>query len=66
MFWLAQDGRTSEEGTPSRGVQSALDFYSCLRRLQSGAHAKSGHRISSGVSRAVVCLGPHKDPIWKS
>ena len=52
MFRLAQDGRTPEEGALSRGVQSALGFYSRLRRLQSGAHAKSGRRSPSGVSRS--------------
>ena len=34
----------------SRGVQSPLDFYPRLCRLQSGAHAKSGRRTSDRVT----------------
>ncbi len=39
MFRLAEDRRADGEGAASRGEQSALDIYSGLRRLQSGAHA---------------------------
>ena len=51
MLRLAEDDRADAQGAPSRGVQSALDFYLRLRRLQSGAHAKSGRRSFGGVSR---------------
>ena len=50
MLWLAEDHRAPEEGAPSWGVQSALDFYSRLRRLQSGAHTKSGRCSCGSVS----------------
>src|SRR6187200_2765733 len=51
MLRLAEDHCAPEKGAPSRGVQSTLDLYSRLRRLQSGAHAKSGRRSSGGISR---------------
>jgi Phage integrase, N-terminal SAM-like domain len=47
---LAEDDCPNAQGAPSRSLQSALDFCSGLRRLQSGAHAKSGRRSSGGVS----------------
>ena len=51
MLRLAEDDRAHAEGSASWGWQSALDLYSRLRRLQSGAHAKPGRRGSGGVSR---------------
>src|SRR5262245_55384960 len=37
MLWLAEDDCSDAQAAPSRRVQSALDFYLRLRRLQSGA-----------------------------
>ena len=54
--WLAEDHRAPEEGAPSWGVQSAPDFFSCLRRLQSGAHAKYHGCNSDRVSRCRSVL----------
>ena len=71
MLRLAEDDSAHAEGSPSRGVQSALDLYPRLRRLQSGAHAKLDHRIWGRVSpdRAVFAAAwsqnqrPHKPEI---
>jgi hypothetical protein len=49
---LAEDDSAHAEGSASGGGQSALDFYSGLRRPQSGSNATSGRRRSSGVSRS--------------
>ena len=53
---LAEDHRAHAQGAPSRGVQSALDLYPRLRRLQSGAHTKSHRRSSGRVSRGRIVL----------
>ena len=50
MLRLAEDHRADAQGAPSRGVQSTLDLYLRLRRLQSGAH-ESGRRSFGRVSR---------------
>ena len=42
MLRLAEADSAHAEDAASRGEQSALDIHSCLRRLQSGAHAKPG------------------------
>src|SRR5450755_104544 len=51
MFWLAEDGGGAAQSAAPRSGQSGVDFHLRLRRLQSGAHAKSGGRSSGGVSR---------------
>ena len=51
MLRLAEDDCADAEGAASRSLQSGLDLYLRLRRLQSGAHAKPGRRSSGGVSR---------------
>ncbi|HKM86658.1 MAG TPA: hypothetical protein VJW96_10655 [Terriglobales bacterium] len=43
--------RAAAESTASRSVQSALDFYPRLRRLQSGAHTQPDPRSSGGVTQ---------------
>ena len=50
MLRLAEDDCADAEGAASRRLQSGLDFYLRLRRLQSGAHAKPDRRSSGGVS----------------
>ena len=60
MLRLAEDDRAFAQSAPSRGVQSPLDFYPRLCRLQSGAHAKSHGRVSDRVSRGRMGLEGHK------
>lgn len=50
-FGWPKNDRAAAEGSTSRSLQSALDFYLRLRRLQSGAYAQPGRRNSGGVSR---------------
>jgi len=50
MAMIGIDGGDLKALPPSRGVQSPLDFYPRLRRLQSGTHAKSGRRTSDRVT----------------
>ena len=50
MLWLVEDDCADAKSAPSRGLQSGLDLYLRLRRLQSGAHAKSGRNSSGAVS----------------
>lgn len=49
MFRLTEDDCPDAQAATSRGGQSALDLYSRLRSLQSGAYAKPSHRSSGGV-----------------
>ena len=49
MFWLAEDDCAVTQDAPSRNVESGLDLYVRVRRLQPGAHAKSDGCVSSSV-----------------
>ena len=53
MLRLVEDRCLAAEGTPSRGVQSALDLYSRLRGLQPGAHAQPGWGSFGGLSHGL-------------
>jgi Transposase DDE domain len=49
MFRMVEDDRAHAEAATSRSMQSGLDLYLRLRRLQPGAHAESGRRGSGEV-----------------
>src|ERR1019366_1836492 len=56
MLRLAEDDSAAAQGAAPGSLQSGLDLYLRLCGLQPGAHAESGGRSFSGVSRGPKCV----------
>jgi hypothetical protein len=60
MFWLAEDDCVVAPSASSRNVASGVDVYLRLCGLQSGAHAKSDGRHSSGAVSSGRSVGERR------